>query len=97
MKKYLSIINLLQSIFSVDVGLERNSEIAILDRILKDDFQRREIESELVGLFSDSSVSWVELLDNESYLVYPADDEYDAKIYMVEILWDRVFPDSPVP
>ncbi|WP_080963017.1 hypothetical protein [Pseudomonas fluorescens] len=97
MKKYLSIINLLQSIFSVDVGLERNSEIAILDRILKDDFQRREIESELVGLFSDSSVSWVELLDNESYLVYPADDEYDAKTYMVEILWDRVFPDSPVP
>ncbi|RXU69912.1 hypothetical protein CW358_04445 [Pseudomonas protegens] len=97
MKKYSSIINLLQSIFSVDVGLERNSEIAILDRILKDDFQRREIESELVGLFSDSSVSWVELLDNESYLVYPADDEDDAKTYMVEILWDRVFPDSPVP
>ncbi len=97
MKKYSSIINLLQSIFSVDVGLERNSEIAILDRILKDDFQRKEIESELVGLFSDSSVSWVELLDNESYLVYPADDEDDAKTYMVEILWDRVFPDSPVP
>lgn len=97
MKKYSSIINLLQSISSVDVGLERNSEIAILDRILKDDFQRREIESELVGLFSDSSVSWVELLDNESYLVYPADDEDDAKTYMVEILWDRVFPDSPVP
>lgn len=97
MKKYSSIINLLQSIFSVDVGLERNSEISILDRILKDDFQRREIESELVGLFSDSSVSWVELLDNESYLVYPADDEDDAKTYMVEILWDRVFPDSPVP
>lgn len=97
MKKYSSIINLLQSIFSVDVGLERNSEIAILDRILKDDFQRREIESELLGLFSDSSVSWVELLDNESYLVYPADDEDDAKTYMVEILWDRVFPDSPVP
>nr|WP_262925768.1 hypothetical protein [Pseudomonas chlororaphis] len=77
--------------------MERNSEIAILDRILKDDFQRREIESELVGLFSDSSVSWVELLDNESYFVYPADDEDDAKTYMVEILWDRVFPDSPVP
>lgn len=77
--------------------MERNSEIAILDKILKDDFQRREIESELVGLFSDSSVSWVELLDNESYLVYPADDEDDAKTYMVEILWDRVFPDSPVP
>ncbi|WP_338523930.1 hypothetical protein NUH87_30205 [Pseudomonas batumici] len=97
MQNYLSIKNLLVSIFSVDVGLDEGDAFAVLDRVLNDEFQRGEIERELYQLFKDRSVSWVELLDNESYVVYPVDDEDDAKAYIVEILWNRVFPNTSVP
>ncbi len=42
-------------------------------------------------LYQDDSVSWVLLLDNDDYVVYPADDEADAKEYLTSILWDQVF------
>ncbi|BCG25664.1 hypothetical protein TUM18999_38550 [Pseudomonas tohonis] len=97
MQNYSLIRNLLESIFSVDVGLDENGARAALGRVLNDERQRAKIESELHRLFSDQSVVWMELLDNDSYVVYPADDEDDAKNYMVEILWDRVFPNTPAP
>lgn len=97
MRSYPSIKNLLESIFSVDVGLDESDALAALGRVLSDKCQREKIERELCKLFNDRSVLWMELLDNDSYVVYPADDEDDAKAYMVEILWSRVFPTAPVP
>ena len=97
MQNYSSIRNLLESIFSVDVGLDENDALAALGRVLSDKCQREKIERELCELFKDGSVLWMELLDNESYVVYPADDEGDAKAYIVEVLWSRVFPNASVP
>lgn len=97
MKNYPSIRNLLVSIFSVDVGLEECDEIAALDRVLSDDSQREEVENELRQLFKDGTISWSEFLDNDEYVVYPADDEGDAKEYVVENLWNRVFPNESAP
>jgi len=97
MKNYPSLRNLLISIFSVDVGLEESDEIAALERVLGDQAQREEIEVELRQLFNDEAISWTELLENDEYIVYPADDEEDAKEYVTEILWNRVFPTEPVP
>jgi len=97
MKNYPYLINLLISIFSVDVGLEESEEIAALDRVLSDDSQRKEIENELRHLFQDEVISWSELLENDEYVVYPADDEDDAKMFVVESLWNRVFPDKSAP
>ncbi|MEF9672753.1 hypothetical protein QNM99_12620 [Pseudomonas sp. PCH446] len=97
MRNYLSLRNLLGSIFSVDVGLKESDALVVLDCVLSDEFQRKDIEYELCQIFKDRSVSWVELLDNESYVVYPADDEEDAKAYVVKILWDRVFPNTLAP
>ena len=97
MKSYPSLKNLLISIFSVDVGLEENDEIAALERVLSDPPQRAEIEEELRQLFQDFSISWSKLLDNDEYVVYPADDEEDAKEYVVESLWNRVFPNEAAP
>lgn len=94
MKNYPSIRNLLTSIFSVDVGLEEKDEMAALERVLSDPAQRAEIEEELRQLFQDDSISWSELLENDEYVVYPADDEEDAKEYVVENLWNRVFPNE---
>jgi hypothetical protein len=97
MKNYPSIRNLLISIFSVDVGLEESEELAALERVLSDSAQRAEIEQELRQLFHDDSISWSELLENDEYVVYPADDEEDAKDYVVENLWNRVFPEEAAP
>ena len=97
MKNYPTLRNLLISVFSVDVGLEENEEIAALERMLSDPAQRTEIEGELRQLFQDTSTSWSELLENDEYVVYPADDEEDAKEYVVESLWNRVFPNEAAP
>ena len=97
MVNYPSLRNLFISIFSVDVGLEENDEIAALNRVLNDVNQREEIESELRLLFQDDTISWSELLENDDYVVYPADDEDDAKEYVAESLWNRVFPNDAVP
>lgn len=97
MKNYPSLRNLLISIFSVDVGLVESEEIAALERVLSDPVQRADIEEELRQLFHDASISWSELLENDEYVVYPADDEEDAKEYVVESLWNRVFPNEAAP
>ncbi|GGB22084.1 hypothetical protein [Agarivorans gilvus] len=97
MKSYSTLRNLLISVFSVDVGLEENEEIEALERVLSDSSQRMEIEGELRQLFQDTSISWSELLENDEYVVYPADDEADAKAYVVESLWNRVFPNELAP
>ena len=97
MKNYPSLRNLLISIFSVDVGLEESEERAALERVLSDPAQRTDIEQELRQLFHDTSISWSELLENDEYVVYPADDEEDAKEYVVESLWNRVFPNEAAP
>jgi hypothetical protein len=97
MNNYPSIRNLLISVFSVDVGLEENEEIAALERVLSDESQRTEIEYELRQLFQDKNISWMELLENDEYVVYPADDEDDAKEYVIAALWNRVMPTESIP
>ncbi len=97
MQDYPVIKNLLCSIFSVDVGLDESEAFAALGRVLNDKRQRKKIEHELLGLFNDQSALWVELLDNDSYVVYPADDKSDAKSYLMGILWNKVFPGVPLP
>lgn len=97
MKNYPTLRNLLISVFSVDVGLEESEEMAALERVLSEPSQRTEIEGELRQLFQDATISWSELLENDEYVVYPADDEEDAKEYVVESLWNRVFPNESAP
>jgi hypothetical protein len=88
---YPFIENILRSIFSVDVGLEEGDAQAALRRVLGDPEQKLIIEQELLSLYRDDSVSWVRLLDNDDYVVYPADSEEDAKQYVTSIIWNKVF------
>lgn len=97
MTNYPFLKNLLISIFSVDVGLEESSEIAALGRVLSNPSQKLKIEEELRQLFQDTTISWSDLLDNDEYVVYPADNEDDAKKYIIDNLWSRVFPNNPAP
>lgn len=88
---YSRVVNILRSVFSVEVGLSDSEAQSLLRRMLDDPEQRSNIERELESLYQDDSVSWVLLLDNDDYVVYPADDEADAKEYLTSILWDQVF------
>ncbi|CCN69729.1 hypothetical protein [Vibrio nigripulchritudo] len=97
MTSYPSIRNLLMSLFSVDVGLETGDDIALFEQVLSDPAQRTEIERELRQLFREPFISWSELVDNDDYVAYPADDEKDAREYVVETLWNRVFPNENSP
>ena len=48
------------------------------------------LKKEIEMAFSDPDLSWMTLLDNERYCVYPADSEEEAKQYIKERLWNRM-------
>ena len=87
MSHYPAINNILKSLFSVEVGLKDATATAMLN----DPVYREIIEGELIALFADDALSWIEFLDNDEYSVYAADDEADAKEYFKSLIWDRVF------
>lgn len=91
MTHYPAINNMLKSLFSVEVGLEDATATAMLVRALNDPVYREIIEGELIALFADDALSWIEFLDNDEYAVYAADDEAEAKEYFKSLIWDRVF------
>ncbi|WP_084193256.1 hypothetical protein [Vibrio aerogenes] len=62
-----------------------------MNRILSDHNQRNKIEEELISLFQDKEISLVDFLDNDECVVYPADDEEDAKEYIMEEIWSKFF------
>jgi len=92
MNKYPTLTNLLTSIYSVDVGLDEPDEKAALQRALDSNNQRVAIENELKDLFSDPNAPWMDLVENDDYVAYPADDNEDAKKYIIDKLWVNVFP-----
>lgn len=92
MKNYPALRNVLISIFSVDTGFSEAEETAAFERTMRNPICKSEIEKELKQLFQDQDISWTYLLDNHEYVVYPADDEIDAKKYIIDHLWKKVFP-----
>lgn len=91
MTHYPAIKNILRSLFSVEVGLEDATANAMLVQALNDPVYRKIIEGELIELSADYTLSWIELLDNDEYAVYAADDEAEAKKYFKSLIWYQVF------
>ncbi|HAS6641369.1 MULTISPECIES: hypothetical protein [Vibrio] len=90
MNKYPIIVNILESVLSVDVGLNELEEYECLKRMFDSPEKVEALKSELEQLLSDSSINLIELLDNDSYTAYPADDHQDAKQFIVDSIWKRV-------
>ena len=90
MTTYPTLRNLLVSVMSADVGLSEEGEEAALVASMANSEYRYMLKKELEMAFSDADLSWMSLLDNERYCVYPADSEEEAKQYIKERLWDRV-------
>lgn len=94
--KYPLMSEMLSTLYSTDTGLERDAAKAMLQRTLNDVFRSR-IEPELQSAFVDETPSWRELLWNDEYEVYAAASEEEARLVVKELLWDVVFPDTPLP
>jgi len=90
MTDYPILRNLLISVMSVDVGLSEEREEAALTASFANPEYRNKLRQELEAAFLDEKLSWVNLLDNESYCVYPADSEDDAKQFIRDRLWARL-------
>lgn len=78
------------SVMSVDVGLSAEQEDAALMASFKNKIYREIIRQELIDAFSDSSLSWAHLLDNENYCVFSADSEEEAMEYVRRRLWAKL-------
>ncbi|WP_417763006.1 hypothetical protein [Shewanella sp.] len=94
MPNYPTVRQLL-SLFSVDVGLEEAAAHGALINWLSEQQRRQQLSDELQALLQDSSISLVELLDNPDFVVYPADDEQDARQYILATLWQPLTQMTP--
>lgn len=90
MTTYPTLRNLLVSVMSADVGLSEECEEAALIASMANSEYRYMLKKELEMAFSDPDLSWMSLLDNERYCVYPADSEEEAEQYIKERLWNRI-------
>lgn len=90
MNQYPFLKNLLISTMSVDVGLSEEREEAALLASLANAAYRQQIRRELEAAFLDEDFSWINLLDNENYCVFPADSEEEAKEYIKARLWNKI-------
>lgn len=87
--KYPALGNFLISVFSVEVGLSEELEMAFTERYLQNTEVRQALRDELIA-FEASGDSWMALLDNESWCVTSTDSEDEAREYIMEIFGARV-------
>lgn len=85
---FTSLENMLASICSVEVGLSEEAEYkALCQHFLNEDVKAR-IKSDIDNACEDAGFSWINLLDNERYTVFPAETEEEAREYLINKLKD---------
>ncbi|GLS25904.1 hypothetical protein [Marinibactrum halimedae] len=90
MKKYPCLLNILP-IYSANYSLSEEEEDSLLISSYKG-VALDEIKQELKTILQDGEISLVEFLDMDGLEAYPAEDEEDAKNFLVERLWCVLFP-----
>ncbi|WP_394391828.1 hypothetical protein [Shewanella woodyi] len=96
-RKYPAISQAL-TLFSVEVGLDDEVAYRMIDESLKNEEYSRDFRSQLEGALTDGSVSWKKALDDgEAVTVYPADEEEEARSFVVELLWKYYYPNERLP
>lgn len=88
MSSFPLIENALKVIFNVEAGLSEMDAISIYVRDIEICNKAESIKVELKKAFEDETVSWREMPLNESYEVYDAESEDEAKAFVRRILWD---------
>ena len=86
------------TLFSVEVGLDDEVAYRWIDESLANEEYSQDFRVQLEQALTDESVSWKkELDDGETVTVYPADDEEEARSFVVELLWKHYYPNDPLP
>ncbi|CBJ37744.1 protein of unknown function [Ralstonia solanacearum CMR15] len=86
---YPTLKNLMLSALSIDVGLSESAEAVAIERFLQNQTVCERLKGELLS-FEASGESWMELLDNEHYCVYPADSEEGGKKFVMDKFGTRL-------
>ncbi|AXW61903.1 hypothetical protein CJO94_08000 [Ralstonia solanacearum] len=86
---YPTLKNFLLSVLSIDVGLSESAEAVAIERFLQNQTVCERLKSELLS-FEASGESWMKLLDNERYCVYPTDSEEEAKQFVMDKFGKRL-------
>jgi len=92
MYPYKLIQSVLGGIYGAQVGLDDDEAIAAFQKDLLQPKFRGGIEKELKEAFSDSSLSWVKLMDECEVSYF--DTEEEAKEVAKELLWNIVFSEG---
>ena len=99
LKKYPELRNALVSSFSTslaqtDLKMEETFERCVLENPLQLELIRKELRK----FFVDSNVDWVQFLINDEDEIYITDPTpYEACKFIVENVWNKVFPDETPP
>ena len=86
------------SIFSREVGLSFEiAERYFRKHVLENLSRIPIIKKELLELFSDADVDWYELGFNDSYELMAEPTPEAVRAFIIEHIWNKVFPDTPPP
>ena len=88
MKNYPHLLDILP-IYSSSFCLSEEEEDSILLSIEGDALEA--IKKELEQIMSDETISLVDFLAMDGIEAYPADDENDAKDFLVDRIWNVLF------
>jgi uncharacterized protein YdaU (DUF1376 family) len=91
MSDFPQISRVLKTYFNAEDGLSEDVAIRMYQRASASSASRDALEAELATAFSDTNVSWKNLLLNDDYEVFDAQSENDARAYAHRILWQPIF------
>lgn len=95
MRRYRVLENALD-MFSEEVGVGVEGGKEFLEYSLSENEYRSALQRELLGALSAPDVDWVALLSVGRTVASP-ESQTEARAYVVELLWDQVFPGRPRP
>lgn len=87
MSNYPLVEYALKTIFNVETGLSEDVAIRMYLRNAEAGGKTERLKEELRQAFDSSDLSWTEMLRNDSYEVYDAESEADARAFAERILW----------
>lgn len=84
MSKYKVLDDLIDVVYSVDLGLSEEQGEKLLLRMLRNGEWRVKVSSEVERALSDKEFSWAQFLDEHD--ICSADSEIDARTYAEKII-----------
>ena len=95
--RYPRIWNALAVYFSTNSPYGYSEGRLLFEDELTRDAYREHLFQELLEMFQDKEVDWLELLNNVDYEVDDEITREEAKTFIVEEIWGRVSPAADLP